>query len=557
MFYKGNRWLRNMLCMGLSVAMMVPTAAYATADSSIYENLEAEVQKQISEDEPDASLESTAQETDTDNYDTPAVDDSIEDNDKKEPETEPDSPSESYTEGWVFVGDKKHWQYTDGSYACNTWITDAGKKYYLNENGDLTVGWKKLDYEYYFFKDGSLAVNQWIDKRYVDGNGRWDSRVIWHTPEWKRNTTGWWWQNEDGSYPKLCFKQINGRTYYFDARGYMVVGWKLLQNKWYYFDASGAMATGWKNIKNTWYYMNDSGVMATGWQNVKGVWYFLNESGAMRTGWLRSGASWYYLNPSGAMVTGWIKVTNTWYYMNNSGAMCTGWVKVNNTWYYMNSSGAMCTGWLKRGSIWYYLNGSGAMVTGWANIKGVWYYLNASGAMVTGWQQIDNTWYYFYGSGAMAANTWVGSYYLTPSGAWDASAASDNRYVWPCPGYTRISSDYGPRTRPTAGASSYHQGIDIAAPAGAIITTIHKGTVQSYGYNGTMGNYVKIDHGNGVVSVYMHMSRVGSIHTGMQVSGGTTIGYVGSSGVATGAHLHLATLQNGAYVSPWNYLSRP
>lgn len=74
---------------------------------------------------------------------------------------------------------------------------------------------------------------------------------------------------------------------------------------------------------------------------------------------------------------------------------------------------------------------------------------------------------------------------------------------------------------------SYHRGIDIAAPAGTAVSSIHRGTVQSYGYEGTKGNYVKISHGNGVVSVYMHMSRIANIHTGMSVSAGTTIGYVG------------------------------
>lgn len=174
-----------------------------------------------------------------------------------------------------------------------------------------------------------------------------------------------------------------------------------------------------------------------------------------------------------------------------------------------------------------------------------------------GWVLIDDKSHWQYADGTFAYNTWIDSYYLTSSGAWDPSVAYDNIYTWPCPGYTRISSDYGPRPRPTAGASSYHRGIDISAPEGATVTSIHRGTVQSYGYNGTMGNYVKISHGNGVASVYMHMSRIANIHTGMSVSAGTTIGYVGSTGVATGAHLHLGILLNGNYVSPWNYISRP
>lgn len=370
--------------------------------------------------------------------------------------------TEDYTEGWVLIDDKSHWQYADGTFAYNTWIEDNGKKYYLDENGEL------------------------------------DPSMVWHDPGWRLNFEGWWWQNEDGSYPTSCFKDINNVTYYFDSDGYMTVGWLFLDGSWYYFSDSGNMVTnGWIYVKGNWYYLDSSGAMRTGWQKIDGQWYYLQESGAMCIGWLQNGNSWYYLGSSGAMLTGWIQI--------NSG----------------------------------------------------WFYLSEYGAMVIGWQKIGDYWYYFRESGLMAADTWIDSYYLTSSGAWDPSVAYDNIYTWPCPGYTRISSDYGPRPRPTAGASSYHRGIDISAPEGATVTSIHRGTVQSYGYNGTMGNYVKISHGNGVASVYMHMSRIANIHTGMSVSAGTTIGYVGSTGVATGAHLHLGILLNGNYVSPWNYISRP
>lgn len=72
-----------------------------------------------------------------------------------------------------------------------------------------------------------------------------------------------------------------------------------------------------------------------------------------------------------------------------------------------------------------------------------------------------------------------------------------------------------------------------------------------------MGNYVKIQHANNMVSVYMHMSRIANISTGQNISAGSVIGYVGSTGISTGAHLHLGILKNNSYVSPWNYLKRP
>ena len=216
---------------------------------------------------------------------------------------------------------------------------------------------------------------------------------------WKKNNVGWWWQEDNGSYPKNTLKKVGGQNYYFDSRGYMATGWVKSNNKWYYFNPNGAMATGWKQVGNTWYYLNSSGVMQTGWLNLGNTWYYLNESGAMQTGWLKSGNTWYYLNPSGDMATGWKQVGNTWYYLNGSGAMQTGWLKSGNTWYYLNGSGAMQTGWLKSGNTWYYLNPSGAML----------------GA---GWHWINGNCYYMYNSGAMAANTWIDNYYVDGSGAW-------------------------------------------------------------------------------------------------------------------------------------------
>ncbi len=218
---------------------------------------------------------------------------------------------------------------------------------------------------------------------------------------WKKNSTGWWYQWTDNSYPAGMFLNIGGRTYYFNASGYMVTGWQYISGNWYYFDGSGAMLTGWQYIGGKWYYMNSSGAMQTGWQNIGSAWYYMNSSGAMLTGWQKIDGKWYYMNSSGVRQTGWQKIGGAWYYMNSSGAMLTGWQYIGGKWYYMNGSGAMQTGWQYIGGKWYYMNGSGAMVTGWLYLGGKWYYMNSSGAMVTGQQRIDGTLYYFDASGVM------------------------------------------------------------------------------------------------------------------------------------------------------------
>lgn len=126
-------------------------------------------------------------------------------------------------------------------------------------------------------------------------------------------------------------------------------------------------------------------------------------------------------------------------------------------------------------------------------------------------------------------------------------------FTWPCPSSTRITSDYGPRESPTAGASSNHKGIDIGAAYGADIVAAADGTVVFAGYSSSAGNYVTIDHGGGLYTVYMHCSSL-VVSKGQSVSRGQIIAKVGSTGISTGNHLHFGVSLNGSYVNPWNYL---
>ncbi|MDD6305616.1 MAG: peptidoglycan DD-metalloendopeptidase family protein [Clostridiales bacterium] len=126
-------------------------------------------------------------------------------------------------------------------------------------------------------------------------------------------------------------------------------------------------------------------------------------------------------------------------------------------------------------------------------------------------------------------------------------------FTWPCPSSTRVTSDYGTRTSPTSGASTNHKGIDIGAEAGADIVAAASGTVTSAAYSSAAGNYVMIDHGGGVYTVYMHASAL-LVSPGQEVSAGQVIAKVGSTGISTGNHLHFGVSVNGSYVSPWSYL---
>lgn len=126
-------------------------------------------------------------------------------------------------------------------------------------------------------------------------------------------------------------------------------------------------------------------------------------------------------------------------------------------------------------------------------------------------------------------------------------------FTWPCPSSTRITSEYGNRLSPTSGASSTHKGIDIGASHGADIVAAADGVVKAATFSSSAGNYVMIDHGGGLYTVYMHASSL-NVSQGQTVSAGQVIAKVGSTGISTGNHLHFGVSLNGSYVSPWGYL---
>ena len=116
--------------------------------------------------------------------------------------------------------------------------------------------------------------------------------------------------------------------------------------------------------------------------------------------------------------------------------------------------------------------------------------------------------------------------------------------------FTRISSRYNPRRfHPVARVFRAHRGTDFAAPSGTPIRSVGDGVVLEARYNGNNGNYVKIRHNSAYTTQYLHMSRIASgVHAGARVSQGETIGYVGSTGLATGPHLCYRFWKNGVQV---------
>ncbi|MBR3673566.1 MAG: peptidoglycan DD-metalloendopeptidase family protein [Clostridia bacterium] len=133
------------------------------------------------------------------------------------------------------------------------------------------------------------------------------------------------------------------------------------------------------------------------------------------------------------------------------------------------------------------------------------------------------------------------------------SSYSGGKLGWPVPSSSRITSQYGYRI--LFGVKDFHTGIDIGAAQGTNIVAAESGTVilASYGWNGGYGNYVIINHGNGITTRYAHASKL-YVSVGQTVSKGQVIAAVGETGNAYGAHLHFETRLNGVHKNPLNYL---
>ena len=257
--------------------------------------------------------------------------------------------------------------------------------------------------------------------------------------QWKQSGNKWWYQYEDGTYPKNEFITIDNKLYRFDQYGYMQTGWFKIDNadyyasssgeikaqwvgsgnNWYYVDADGKMVTGFQIISGTKYYFETNGLMKKGWFKVNGTDYYASTSGEIKAQWVGSGNNWYYVDADGKMVTGFQTISGAKYYFASSGLMQTGWFKINGADYYATSSGAINAQWVESGNTWYYVDADGKMVTGYQTIAGAKYYFAESGLMQTGWFKINGEDYYAASSGVISAQ-WVGSgntwYYVDAEG---------------------------------------------------------------------------------------------------------------------------------------------
>jgi len=134
------------------------------------------------------------------------------------------------------------------------------------------------------------------------------------------------------------------------------------------------------------------------------------------------------------------------------------------------------------------------------------------------------------------------------------NVAASGIFMWPSANSTTITSRYGMRSNPVSGVYKMHTGLDIGASYGTAVLAAASGVVAQAGWNGGYGNYILVNHGNGNMTAYAHMSQL-NVSVGESVVQGQTIGLVGSTGNSTGPHLHFEIYVNGTRTDPANYFS--
>jgi murein DD-endopeptidase MepM/ murein hydrolase activator NlpD len=132
--------------------------------------------------------------------------------------------------------------------------------------------------------------------------------------------------------------------------------------------------------------------------------------------------------------------------------------------------------------------------------------------------------------------------------------ASSTPSIWPAHGW--LTGTFGGRSDPFSGEPAFHQGLDISTEKGQPVYATADGTVESASYTGDYGNLIIIKHGFGLATRYGHLSRY-NVKPGQQVKRGDVIGLVGSTGRATGSHLHYEILANGRLINPLQLLTQP
>ena len=354
--------------------------------------------------------------------------------------------------GWEKVDGR--WYYFESSHgyrAANSWQRIDGKMYYFDEDGSMHTGWhedgggvrfcdystgelavgkKKIDGNWYYFESskGYRLTNTW---QRIDGNMYYfgedgamktgwiedEGGTRWCDPESGALVTGWkkvdgrwfYFESSCGYRVRNAWQRIDGKMYYFDDDGSMHIGWLEDEGGYRYCDSSGALVTGWQKIDGKWFFFEDQqGYVSPngGWQRLEGKMHYFDGNGDAYTGWLDDGTGIRYLDSAGALTLGWGQIDGNWYYFESSNGyrLSNCWQRIDGKMYYFNDDGTMHTGWLDDGTGVRWMDNQGVLAVGWRWVDDQWYFFEDSCGYrqaMPGWQRIDGVMRYFDENGVM------------------------------------------------------------------------------------------------------------------------------------------------------------
>lgn len=410
--------------------------------------------------------------------------------------------------GWVKEGDYWYYYLTDGTLATGFmdigansycfdnqgrmltgWIQwkpysymEIYRYFYANKDGAFIKGWQQIGgVWYYFYKDGHMAVDTYIDNYYINTSGIWSSTV---TVDPIRDYYGCCTEEQAAQADAIAKSIAQDALKNGGASNYEKI--KYAAKKVDAYIRKAEINTG-DPVEDTPY-----GIFVAGVESSKGrtmamgrvldfmdfVWYENSTSfnliwwiclkmdgeygyviplnGEVAFGnysqdppyiydysanlpqntqgqWLQQNGKTYFVGGNGKTQTGWRYIDNNWYYFCSDGTMKTGWLQDGGKWYYLNANGTMKTGWLQQGRLWYFLQKDGSMATGRFRNLGDYYYADQNGVMLTGWRYIGGKWYYMKNSGVMVRGlATIGgvAYYFNEKGQMAVGWAKDSKGDW-------------------------------------------------------------------------------------------------------------------------------
>ena len=263
------------------------------------------------------------------------------------------------------------------------------------------------------------AKNGWIEENGIWYYYENDAKV---KNDWRKDNTGWCFLDADGKWVLNAFvKDSTGKWAYITPDGYYYESTKWVEYKgnWYYLEKGYRVENDWRKDSTGWCFLNEDGIWVLNCfvKDSTGKWAYITKDGYYyeTTGWVQLGKDWYYLEKGYAVTNDWRKDSTGWCYLSSTGAMVTNnFVKDSAGLAYITKDGYFyetVSGWQLVGGEWYYVEKGYAVTNTWREDSQGWCYLSASGAMVTnGWVKDSTGWCFLDASGY-----WDGKYYSTPS----------------------------------------------------------------------------------------------------------------------------------------------